>query len=196
MGEAEGAAPAARRGFTVWLTGLSGAGKTTVGSLVAEALEGQGRLVERLDGDVVRRHLSQELGFSARDRDLNVHRIGWVAARLTRAGAAVVASVISPHGAARAEVRRLVEEWGPFVEVHVDAPVEECARRDAKGLYARAFRGEIPDFTGVSAPYEPPEAPEVRLRTTEETPEESARRVLEALAARGLVPGAGTTIAP
>jgi sulfate adenylyltransferase len=184
-GEGEGAARAGR-GFTVWLTGLPGAGKTTVGDLLAAALAERGLLVERLDGDLVRRHLSQELGWSAHDRDLNVHRIGWVASRLTRAGAAVVASVISPHAAGRAEVRALVEEWGSFVEVHVDAPVEECERRDVKGHYARARRGEITDFTGVSAPYEPPPAPEVRLRTAEEPPEASARRVLDALAERGL----------
>jgi adenylylsulfate kinase len=178
------------RGFTVWHTGLSGSGKTTVSALVADELERRGLLVERLDGDVVRTHLSAGLGFSREDRDTNIERIGWVASRLTRAGAAVVVSAISPYAATRARARALTEEHGPFVEVYVRASIEECTRRDVKGLYARAIAGEIPEFTGVSAPYEPPEAAEVVLDTEAYEPEESAARVIAALEERGLLDGA------
>jgi len=168
-------------GFTLWFTGLSGSGKTTISELVAPELERRGLLVERLDGDVVRTHLSYGLGFSKADRDANIERIGWVASRLTRAGAAVVVSAISPYAAARAKARALVEEFGPFVEVHVATPVEECERRDVKGLYAKARAGEIPEFTGVSDPYEEPVRPELRIDTTVHEPEESARLVLAKL---------------
>ena len=153
-------------GFTLWFTGLSGAGKTTISELVAPELERRGLLVDRLDGDVVRTHLSNGLGFSKADRDANIERIGWVASRLTRAGAAVVVSAISPYAEARARARALVEEFGPFVEVHVATPAEECERRDVKGLYARARAGEIARFTGVSDPYEEPADPELRIDTT------------------------------
>ncbi len=168
-------------GFTVWLTGLSGAGKSTLGELVGEELERRGRIVERLDGDVVREWLSKGLGFSKEDRDTNVARIGWVASRLTRAGAAVVVSAISPYTQMRAQVRGLVEEHGSFVEVFVAASVEECARRDPKGLYEKAYRGEIADFTGVSAPYEAPEDPEVRVDTEVQEPAESAALIVSRL---------------
>ena len=176
-----------RRGMTIWLTGLPSSGKTTVGDLVAAALEQRGLVVERLDGDVIRRHLSAGLGYSKEDRDTNIARIGWVASRLTRAGAAVVVSAIAPYAAARKQARALVEEHGSFVEVHVDASVEECARRDVKGLYARALRGEINDLTGINDPYEIPEAPELRLDTEAETPEASSQRVLDLLIAARLV---------
>ena len=136
-------ASATSTGFTVWLTGLSGAGKTTIGHAVAAELERRGAHVELLDGDVVRTHLSKGLGFSHEDRDTNIERIGWVASRLTRHGAAVVVAAISPYDATRKRVRALVEEQGPFVEVWVKAPLEECARRDVKGLYAKALAGEI-----------------------------------------------------
>lgn len=168
-------------GFTLWFTGLSGSGKTTISDLVAPELERRGLLVERLDGDVVRTHLSYGLGFSKEDRDANVERIGWVASRMTRAGAAVVVSAISPYEEARRKARALVEEFGPFVEVHVATPVEECERRDVKGLYAKARAGVIPGFTGVSDPYEEPASPELRLDTTQLEPEESARLVLAKL---------------
>jgi adenylylsulfate kinase len=168
-------------GFTVWFTGLSGSGKTTISELVAPALERRGLLVERLDGDVVRTHLSHGLGFSKEDRDANIERIGWVASRLTRAGAAVIVSAISPYAEARRKARSLVEEFGPFVEVHVATPVEECERRDVKGLYAKARSGEIPEFTGVSDPYEEPVDPELRIDTTKHDPAESARIVLAKL---------------
>jgi adenylylsulfate kinase len=165
-------------GLVLWFTGLSGAGKSTIADLVGEELERGGAVVEYLDGDVVRTHLSKGLGFTKEDRDTNVERIGWVAARLARHGATVLVSAISPYAAARATARELVEEFAPFVEIHVATSVDECARRDVKGLYAKAFSGELPEFTGVSDPYEAPESPEVRLETEGRTPEESAREVL------------------
>ena len=174
-------------GFTVWLTGLSASGKTTIGHLVAGELERRGHLVDVLDGDVVRTHLSQGLGFSKEDRDTNIARIGWVASRLSRAGAAVVVAAISPYEAARARARALIEEHSTFVEVHVATGIEECERRDPKGLYAKARTGEVAEFTGVSAPYEVPERPELRLHTEGEEPSQSAARVLERLVELGLV---------
>ena len=177
-------------GFTVWLTGLSGAGKTTIARAVAAELEGRGLLVELLDGDVVRTHLSKGLGFSKEDRDTNIERIGWVASRLARVGAAVVVAAISPYTETRRRARALTEEHASFVEVWVHASLETCAARDPKGLYAKAFAGELADFTGVSAPYEEPARAELVVETATESPDESAARVLAALAARGLVPSA------
>ena len=174
-------------GFTLWFTGLSGSGKTTISELVAPELERRGLLVERLDGDVVRTHLSNGLGFSKADRDANIERIGWVASRLTRAGAAVVVSAISPYAEGRRKARALVEEFGPFVEVHVATPIEECERRDVKGLYAKARTGEILEFTGVSDPYEEPVRPELRIDTTAHAPEQSAKLVLARLEELGCV---------
>jgi adenylylsulfate kinase len=176
-----------RSGFTLWFTGLSGAGKTTIADIVGPELERRGALVEYLDGDVVRTHLSKGLGFSKEDRDTNIERIGWVASRFTRAGVATLVSAISPYIATRAAARAMVEEFGPFVEVFVDTSVEECANRDVKGLYAKAFAGEIKEFTGVSDPYEAPERPEVHIRTEDESPAESAARVVAELEARGLI---------
>jgi adenylylsulfate kinase len=146
--------------------------------------------VEYLDGDVVRTHLSKGLGFSKEDRDTNIERIGWVASRLTRAGAAVIVSAISPYAETRGRARAMVEEHGAFVEVFVEASVEACAARDVKGLYAKALAGEITGFTGVSDPYEAPDAPEVLVRTERETPEGSAEGVLAVLEARGLLDAA------
>ena len=142
----------AERGFTVWFTGLSGAGKSTISRLVAAELERRGLTVELLDGDAVRRHLSAGLGFTKEDRDTNIERIGWVASRLVRAGGTVVVAAISPYREARRNARALVEEHGAFVEVHVATPLEECMERDTKGLYARALAGEVTNFTGVSDP--------------------------------------------
>jgi adenylyl-sulfate kinase len=176
-------------GFTAWFTGLPSAGKTTVSKLVGAELERRGALVEHLDGDVVRSMLSKGLGFSKEDRDTNVERIGWVASRLTRAGAVVLVSAISPYEAVRARVRSMVEEHGVFLEIFVDAPLQTCIQRDPKGLYARALAGELSHFTGVSDPYEPPRTPEVALRTDREPAEESARRVLLEIERRGLVAG-------
>jgi len=171
---------------------LSGAGKTTIAERVRPELERRGRKVEWLDGDEVREHLCKGLGFSKGDRDTNIDRIGWVASRLTRHGAAVIVSAISPYAEARGKARVMVEEHGEFVEVFVDASVEECARRDVKGLYEKAFTGEIKEFTGVSDPYEAPSDPEIRIESEHEQPEESARRIVELLEQRGLVPTAVT----
>jgi len=168
-------------GFVVWFTGLSAAGKTTVANIVEAELEQRGHVVDHLDGDIVRTHLSKGLGFSKEDRDTNIARIAWVASRIARAGAAVVVSAISPYEAARRHARSLVEPHAPFVEVYVSTPLEECARRDPKGLYAAAFAGELEDFTGVSAPYERPADPEVTIDTTGVSPAESAATVVEQL---------------
>ncbi|WP_047863781.1 adenylyl-sulfate kinase [Rubrobacter aplysinae] len=167
-----------KNGFTLWFTGLSGAGKTTITDIVEKQLRHEQVPIEVLDGDVVRTNLSKGLGFSREDRDTNVLRIGFVADLLTRNGVGVIVSAISPYKEARDEVRRNV---GDFVEVFVDAPVEVCADRDVKGLYAKAYSGEIPEFTGVSDPYEAPAAPELHLHTDQEEAEESAQRVIEKL---------------
>jgi adenylylsulfate kinase len=174
-------------GFTLWFTGLSGAGKSTVANIVGPELEERGRTVEYLDGDVVRTHLSKGLGFSKEDRDTNIERIGWVASRLTRNNAAVLVSAISPYEETRRKARAMVEEFGPFVEVYVEASVETCADRDVKGLYEKAFAGEIKEFTGVSDPYEAPASPELVLNTEDDVPERSAQRVLEKLEELGLL---------
>jgi adenylyl-sulfate kinase len=175
-------------GFVIWFTGLSAAGKTTVGTLVARELEQRGHVVEVLDGDVIRTHLSQGLGYSKEDRDTNVARIGWVASRLARAGATVIVSAISPYEEARRRARALVEENAPFVEIHVATPLDVCAERDPKGLYAKARTGEIEHFTGVSDPYEEPSAPELRLHTEGNEPAESAAAVVARLEELELVP--------
>jgi len=176
------------RGFTVWLTGLSGAGKTTIARALEAELRRRGCRVEVLDGDEVRQHLSQGLGFSKEDRDTNIRRIGYVARLLSRNGVAVITSAISPYREVRDEVRR---EIGDFVEVYVKCPLEVLARRDVKGLYARALRGEIPNFTGVSDPYEEPLHPEVTVETDRETVEESVGKVLRFLEERGYISSDG-----
>jgi adenylyl-sulfate kinase len=168
-------------GRVLWFTGLSGAGKSTIAEIVGRELEAQGVAVEYLDGDVVREHLSKGLGFSKDDRDTNIERIGWVASRLARHGATVVVSAISPYAATRAKAREMVEEFGQFVEIHVATSVDECARRDVKGLYEKAFKGEIPEFTGVSDPYEEPASPELRLETEGRAPAETAHDVIDYL---------------
>ena len=175
-------------GFVIWLTGLSCAGKTTLAKLVSAELEGRGRLVEALDGDIVRTHLSRGLGFSKEDRDANVERIGWVASRLARAGVAVVVSAISPYEEAREGARALTQALGrPFVCVWVRASVETCAARDDTGRYTRAFAGELADFTGVTAPYEEPESPDLVLDSENGSPEANAAVVLRELERRELI---------
>ena len=174
-------------GFTLWFTGLSGAGKTTIAHLVGPELDRRGHIVEYLDGDTVRTHLSKGLGFSKEDRDAHIERVGWVASRLTRHGAAVIAAAISPYDETRRTARAMVEQFGPFVEVFVKASVDECARRDVKGLYAKAFAGEIKGFTGVDDPYEVPEDAELVIDTEEHEPEESARLIVTRLEELGLV---------
>jgi adenylylsulfate kinase len=167
------------RGFTLWFTGLSGAGKTTIAEIVEHELRDRIGSVEVLDGDIVRTNLSKGLGFSREDRDTNVLRIGFVADLLTRNGVGVIVSAISPFKEVRDQVRRNIGE--DFIEIFVDAPLEVCAERDVKGLYKKAFSGEIPQFTGVSDPYEPPAVPELHIKTNEEEPQESARRVISRL---------------
>ncbi len=175
-------------GFTLWFTGLSGSGKTTIAHLVGPELDRRGLVVEYLDGDTVRTRLSKGLGFSKEDRDTNIERIGWVASRLTRQGGAVITAAISPYEETRRKAREMVEEFGAFVEVYVQASVEECARRDVKGLYQKAFAGEITGFTGVDDPYEAPSRPELVIDTEAHEPEESAALIIAKLEELGLVP--------
>lgn len=172
------------QGFTLWFTGLSGAGKTAIATRVEEVLRERGLGVELLDGDEVRTNLSKGLGFSREDRDTNVRRIGWVCKLLTRNGAVAIASAISPYREVRDEVRRSI---GRFVEVHVDCPIDVLTERDPKGLYAKALSGEIDNFTGISDPYEPPEAPEIVCDTSEETLEASVTKVIRTLEVLGYI---------
>ncbi len=175
-------------GACVWFTGLSGSGKSTTARVVHEMLEGRGRVVTMLDGDVVRTHLSRGLGFSREDRDENVRRVAFVSAEIVRHGGLVVCALVSPYRAARAEARAMVGD-GLFVEVFVDTPLEVCAERDVKGLYAGAERGEVPALTGVADPYEPPESPELRLETVGVEVADNASRVLAYLEQRGFLTG-------
>ena len=172
-----------RPGCCLWFTGFSGAGKSTIAEIVVADLRRRGRRVELLDGDEVREHLSKGLGFSKEDRDENIRRIGWVASVLARNGVVAVTAAISPYRAVRDEVRAWIDG---FVEIHVATTLEECEARDVKGLYARARAGEIPEFTGISDPYEPPLHPELRVETAGRTPAESATEVVDWLIARGL----------
>lgn len=176
------------KGFTLWFTGLSGAGKTTISEIVARELKARGSKLEILDGDIVRENLSKGLGFSKEDRDTNIRRIAFVADLLSRNGTPVITAAISPYRAIRDEARELMGDR--FIEVYIDASVEVCAERDVKGLYAKAFAGEIKEFTGVSDPYEAPENPELDLKTAEEEPEESAARLIAYLEERELIPAA------
>jgi adenylyl-sulfate kinase len=172
------------KGFTVWLTGMSGAGKSTASHLLAQRLCELGAKVEVLDGDVVRTHLSKGLGFSKEDRDENVRRIGFVCGLLARNGVIAIAAAISPYRAAREEVRARISS---FIEVYVECPIDELVERDVKGLYKQALAGRIAHFTGISDPYEPPLAPEVTLHTARETPEESVSKILEVLQSLELI---------
>ncbi len=170
------------RGGTVWFTGFSGSGKSTVAAAVEAALVAAGRPAYLLDGDNVRHGLNGDLGFTAEDRTENVRRISHVAQLMADAGLVVLVPVISPYRAGRQWARDIHTAAGlPFIEVFIDAPIEACIKRDTKGLYARAIAGQIPQFTGVSDPYEAPENPELRIRTDEEAPEASAAAVLRYL---------------
>jgi len=171
-------------GFTLWFTGLSGAGKSTISEIVHRRLRDAGRKVELLDGDVVRTHLSKGLGFSREDRDINIRRIGWVCEVLTRNGVVAIAAAISPYRGVRDEIRSRIPN---FIEVYVECPLEVVASRDVKGLYKKAMAGEIPQFTGVSDPYEPPLHPEVRVNSSTQTPEQSAGQIWATLENLGLV---------
>ncbi len=176
-----------KSGFTLWLTGLSGAGKTTIAITLEQLLREQGVRVERLDGDTVRQGLTRDLGFSKEDRDKNIERVTFVAKLLSRNGVGVLASFISPYRVARQQVR---EQTTNFIEVYVHAPLEVCIERDVKGLYAKAIAGELKEFTGISDPYEAPETPEITVYTDCETVEESVETIIRYLESRHLIPSA------
>ena len=176
------------KGFTLWFTGLSGAGKTTISKLVETELHSRRNRLEILDGDVVRENLSKGLGFSKEDRDTNIRRIAFVADLLSRNGVPVITAAISPYREIRDEARELM--GNRFIEVFVKASVEVCIERDPKGLYKKALAGEIKEFTGVSDPYEEPLNPEIVLDTENESPEESAEKLIALLEERQLIPAA------
>ena len=171
-------------GFTVWFTGLSGAGKSTLADMLEEELRTRGLKVEMLDGDVVRTNLSKGLGFSKEDRDTNILRIGFVAQLLTRNDVATIVSAISPYREARNKCREMI---GDFVEVFVSAPLDVCIERDVKGLYKQAISGELPSFTGVSDPYEPPDNPDLVVETDVMSKEECLQLILDTLQQRGYI---------
>jgi sulfate adenylyltransferase len=180
--------PRANQGFTVFFTGLSGSGKSTVANaLMVKLMEMGGRPVTLLDGDVVRKHLSSELGFSKEHRDINIRRIGYVASEITKNGGIAICAPIAPYEATRDAVRQMVEAYGAFVEVHVATSIEECERRDRKGLYKLAREGKIKEFTGISDPYEEPKTPEVRLETEGNEIDYSAQQVILKLEQMGLI---------
>lgn len=172
------------KGFTLWFTGMSGAGKSTISERVYARLKESGAKVELLDGDVVRTHLSKGLGFSKEDRDTNIRRIGFVCELLSRNGVIALVAAISPYRAVREEVRSRIDN---FVEVYVHCPIEVLADRDVKGLYKKALAGEIPSFTGVSDPYEPPANPEVTVDSSREAVDDSVEKVWNTLRERGLI---------
>lgn len=173
-----------RKGFTLWLTGLSGAGKTTIAIELENQLRQRGLYIERLDGDTVREGLTRDLGFSKEDRDKNIERVTFVAKLLSRNGVGTIASFISPYREARQNVRQNTTN---FIEVYVNAPLDVCASRDVKGLYAKAFAGELKGFTGVNDPYEAPESPEITVHTDRESLEESVAKIVDYLESHGLV---------
>jgi sulfate adenylyltransferase len=183
---AEAYPPKHRQGVCLWFTGLSGAGKSTTAEVLATRLRERGRTITMLDGDVVRTHLSKGLGFSKQDRDTNIRRIGIVAMEVARHGGIVIVAAVSPYRAARDEVRNLLGH-DHFIEIYVDTPLEECERRDVKGMYAKARRGEIEGFTGVNDPYEAPLNPEITLDTLSHTPEDNAETILNRLISEGFV---------
>jgi adenylyl-sulfate kinase len=172
------------KGFTVWFTGLSGSGKSTVSQLLEQRLRGLDATVERLDGDEIRTRLCKDLGFSKEDRDENIRRIGFVCELLSRNGVITIVAAISPYRAVRNEIRSRIRN---FIEVHVQCPLEVLVERDVKGLYKRALAGEIQHFTGISDPYEPPLTPDVTVNSAVETPEESLEKIWAVLENQGLV---------
>jgi len=178
-----------KKGFTLWFTGLSGAGKTTLAGFVEQDLRARGLSVEVLDGDEIRTNLSKGLGFSKEDRDTNIRRIGYVCRLLSRNGVAAISAAISPYREVRDEVRRLIEADGAtFIEVYVKCPIEVLAERDVKGLYKKALAGELKGFTGVSDPYEEPLAPEVLIESNRETVESSVTKIIRELEQRVQLP--------
>ncbi|MFM1863968.1 MAG: bifunctional sulfate adenylyltransferase/adenylylsulfate kinase [Gemmobacter sp.] len=180
--------PRSKQGFTVFFTGLSGSGKSTIANaLMVRLMEMGGRPVTLLDGDVVRKHLSSELGFSKEHRDINIRRIGYVASEITKNGGIAICAPIAPYGATRRQVREMIEEFGAFLEVHIATSLEECERRDRKGLYKLAREGKIKEFTGISDPYEAPETPELRIDTEGQEVDACAQQVLLKLESMGLI---------
>jgi len=180
--------PRSCQGFTVFFTGLSGSGKSTIANaLMVKLMEMGGRPVTLLDGDVVRKHLSSELGFSKEHRDINIRRIGYVASEITKNGGIALCAPIAPYAATRRQVRQMIEEVGAFIEVHVATSLEECERRDRKGLYKLAREGKIKEFTGISDPYEAPETPELRIDTEGQDVDACAQTVLLKLEGMGLI---------
>ena len=178
------------KGFTLWFTGMSGSGKTTLARKVEEILLERGMKVEVLDGDIIRQHLSKGLGFSKEDRDENIRRIGWVCHILTRNDVVAIASAISPYKKIREENRKLI---GRFVEVYCKCPIDVLKERDPKGLYAKALRGEIKNFTGIDDPYEPPDNPEIICETDKESVEESVNKIIRTLELMGYIPPVDTS---
>ncbi len=178
--------PRHEQGFCLWFTGLSGAGKSTIAEVLTVLLLERGRQITVLDGDVVRTHLSKGLGFSKEDRDTNIRRIGFVAAEIVRHNGAAICAAVSPYRAARNECRNIVGD-DRFIMVYVDTPIEECERRDKKGMYAKARRGEIKGFTGIDDPYEPPIDPEITLKTVGSSPEDNARLIIRYLEDKGFL---------
>jgi len=171
--------PRSRMGITLFFTGLSGSGKSTLANIIyAKLIESGGRPVSLLDGDIVRQNLSSELGFSKAHRDINIRRIGFVASEITKNGGVAICAPIAPYRETRRAVRALIEEHGAFIEIHVSTPLEVCESRDRKGLYAKARKGIIPEFTGISDPYETPEQPELRLDTSDLAPAEAAQEIM------------------
>jgi adenylyl-sulfate kinase len=177
-----------QRGFVLWLTGLSGAGKSTIANIVEGELRSRRISVELLDGDIVRHGLTSDLGFSKEDRAKNIERVTFVAKLLSRNGVGCICSFISPYQSIRDKVRI---ETTNYIEVFVDASLDMVIERDVKGLYKKAIAGEIPNFTGISDPFEAPDAPDLHIQTDNETPLESAIRILEYLEDRGLIPYSG-----
>ncbi len=180
--------PEQHKGFTLWMTGLSGSGKSTITEVLIDEFESREIPLEVLDGDIVRENLSKGLGFSKEDRDTNIGRIAFVADLLSRNGVPVITAAISPYRATRMAARELHKGHGEFVEVFIATSLEECEERDTKGLYAKARSGEIKEFTGISDPYEEPQSPEIRVETADKTPEESAEEILGYLEEQKLIP--------
>jgi sulfate adenylyltransferase len=178
--------PRSKQGVCIWFTGLSGAGKSTTAEVLSVMLEEHGRQITVLDGDVVRTHLSKGLGFSKEDRDTNIRRIGFVASEIVRHGGVVICAAVSPYAATRNDVRNMIGA-DHFVEAYVNTPLEVCEARDTKGLYEKARRGEITNFTGIDDPYEQPQHAEIVLDTVNQTVEENARRIIDYLIERGFV---------
>jgi sulfate adenylyltransferase len=181
--------PRLQQGFTIFFTGLSGSGKSTIANaLMVKLLEIGGRQVTMLDGDLVRKHLSSELGFSKEHRDINIRRIGYVASEITKNGGIAICAPIAPYAATRRDVRQMIEPLGGFFEIYVSTPIQICEQRDRKGLYAKARAGLIKEFTGISDPYEAPEKPELVLDTRDSSVEEEAGKIVRHVRMAGYLP--------